>query len=113
MQSLFLSPPVALIVFLGLGYGLYRLGGQLSAPGKEHAGKRTPYTGGEDLPTPTSRLSYHSFFRLALLFGILHVAALVVSTLPANPNTRRMALLYLGAVGISVLVLTSDREQRR
>lgn len=108
VQNLILSPPVALILFLGLGYGLYRLGGRLAPEGGTHEARRRPYTGGEELPAPTRRLSYHAFFRLALMFGILHVAALVVSTLPASLVTRRTALFYLVGIGISVFVLSDE-----
>ena len=113
MLDLLLSPPVAIIVFLGLGYVLYRLGGRVAATGEESVEKRLPYTGGEELPPPERQLSYHAFFRLALMFGILHVAALVVSTLPGGVPTRRIALFYLVGVGISVYVLTDSGDERR
>lgn len=108
MDTLLLSPPIALGLFLLLAYGIYRLGGRLAATGDDYEGKFTPYTGGEDLPPPTSRLPYHAFFRLALMFAILHVAALVASTLPLGMLSHRTALLYLAGIGISVLVLTDE-----
>jgi NADH:ubiquinone oxidoreductase subunit 3 (subunit A) len=110
LTDLLLSPPVALILFLGVGYGLYRLGGRIAARSEESAEKRLPYTGGEELPPQARQLSYHAFFRLALMFGILHVAALVVSTLPARFPTRRTALFYLVGVGVSVFVLTDSGD---
>lgn len=111
MENFWTSPPVALIVFLALAYGLYRLGGALAAQGKHSVNKHLPYTGGEDpLPVP-SALTYHAFFRLALLFGILHVAALVLSTLPRFISSHRLALVYLVGVGISVFVLTGEEEE--
>ncbi len=111
MNNFWSSPPVALIVFLALAYGLYRLGGALAAKGTPSSNKSLPYTGGEDpLPAP-SVLTYHAFFRLALLFGILHVAALVLSTLPRYVLSHRLALVYLVGVGISVLVLTGEEEE--
>lgn len=112
MLDLLVSPPVAVVVFLGLGYVLYRLGGRVSAAGDESVEKRLPYTGGEELPPPERQLSYHAFFRLALMFGILHVAALVVSTLPGGIPTRRIALFYLVGIGVSVYVLTDSGDER-
>jgi NADH:ubiquinone oxidoreductase subunit 3 (subunit A) len=106
MENILLSPPVALCAFLALAYGLYRLGGRLGATGEEHPGKRQPYACGEDLPPPEGRLAYHAFFRLALMFGILHLAALVLSTLPPEVASHRVALAYLVGIGISVFVLT-------
>lgn len=111
MNNFWSSPPVALLVFLALAYGLYRLGGALAAKGEPSPNKNLPYTGGEaPLPAP-SMLTYHAFFRLALLFGILHVAALVLSTLPRDIPSHRLALVYLAGVGISVSVLTGEEEE--
>jgi len=111
MDNFWSSPPVALLVFLALAYGLYRLGGMLAAKGESSPSKNLPYTGGEDpLPVP-SVLTYHAFFRLALLFGILHVAAMVLSTLPRHTPSHRLALVYLAGVGISVFVLTGEEEE--
>jgi len=106
IESILLSPPVALCVFLALAYGLYRLGGMLAAPGEEHPGKRQPYACGEDLLPPRVQLAYHAFFRLALMFAILHLATLVVSTLPPGGASHRIAAAYLVGIGISVFVLT-------
>ncbi len=111
MDNFWSSPPTALLVFLALAYGLYRLGGALAAKGEHSVNKHLPYTGGEDpLPAPNI-LTYHAFFRLALLFGILHVAALVLSTLPRYIPSHRLALVYLVGVGISVFVLTGEEEE--
>ena len=106
IESILLSPPVALCVFLALACGLYRLGGALAAPGEEHPGKHQPYACGEDLLPPQAQLAYHAFFRLALMFAILHLATLVVSTLPPGGASHRIAVAYLVGIGISVFVLT-------
>jgi NADH:ubiquinone oxidoreductase subunit 3 (subunit A) len=106
MENLLLSPPVAMSVFLALAYGLYRLSGALSAPGQEHHGKHQPYACGEDLLPQKVQLTYRAFFWLALMFGILHLATLVVSTLPLGVTSHRIAVVYLVGIGISVLVLT-------
>ena len=55
---------------------------------------------------PRAQLTYHAFFQLALMFGILHLAALVISTLPAEAIPHRAATAYLIGTGISVFVLT-------
>jgi len=104
--SILLSPPVALCLFLALSYGLYRLGGAVAAQGEEHPGKHLPYACGEDLMPPKVQLTYHAFFRLALVFAVLHMATLVVSTLPPEGASHRIAVAYLAGIAISVLVLT-------
>ncbi|MDY6875377.1 MAG: hypothetical protein SWK90_04115 [Chloroflexota bacterium] len=106
IESILQSPPVALCIFLVLAYGLYRLGGALAAPGEEHPGKHQPYACGEDLLPPQAQLSYHAFFRLALMFAILHLATLVISTLPPGGISHRIAVAYLAGIAISVFVLT-------
>jgi NADH:ubiquinone oxidoreductase subunit 3 (subunit A) len=110
VHDVWLSPPVALAVFLLIAYGLYRLGGWLGATGETHPGKHQPYTGGEAPLPPPKHIGYHAFFKLALLFGILHMAALVLSTLPESVRSHRMAVIYLVGAGVSVFVLTGREE---
>ena len=111
MDNFWLSPPVAMAIFLCLVYGMYRLAGAFSAKGDSVPDKYLPYTGGErPMPLP-GIMAYHAFFRLALLFGLLHVATLVLSTLPRNVRSHRTALLYLFGIGISVYVLAGEEEE--
>lgn len=106
MHNLLLNPPITMGIFLLLAYGLYHLGGRIAAQGEEHPDKQAPYTGGEDMLPPSRQLSYQTFFHLALMFALLHIAALVLSTLSHNSDSHRLALLYIVGVGISVFVLT-------
>jgi NADH:ubiquinone oxidoreductase subunit 3 (subunit A) len=106
MRNFLLSPPVAIAVFLCVAYGLYRLSGAVAARDKDAPGKHQPYACGEDLAVPEAQLTYHAFFKLALMFGILHLATLVIATLPAGNGSRWLATVYLVGIGISVLVLT-------
>jgi NADH:ubiquinone oxidoreductase subunit 3 (subunit A) len=108
MRNLILSPPIAFALFCALAYGLYRLGGSLAARGQEAPGKRQPYACGEDILPPQAQLSYHAFFKLELMFGILHLATLVIATAPAGGFSRRLATLYLVGVGVSVYALTDE-----
>ena len=112
VDKLWLSPPVAFLVFLTLAYSVYHLGGQLAPhpQGEPSADKYLPYTGGEHPLPPPGILAYHAFFRLSLLFGILHVATLVLSTLPHNIRSHRTAMLYVAGIAISVFVLTGKEE---
>jgi NADH:ubiquinone oxidoreductase subunit 3 (subunit A) len=106
IESILLSPPVAGCIFLALAYGLYRLGGALAARGEAHPGKHQPYACGEDLLPAEAQLTYHAFFQLALMFSLLHLATLVVSTLPSGDESHRIAVAYLAGIVVSVLVLT-------
>ena len=106
MQDLLSRPPIVVFVFLALSFGLYQLGGKIGARSEDTPGKHQPYACGEDLALSQAQLSYHAFFKLALMFGILHLASMVIATLPASGTSRRFATLYLVGIGISVLVLT-------
>lgn len=110
LRDVLLSPPAAGCVFLVLAYGLYRLGGLLAAGGEEHADKHQPYACGEDLLPPEAQLTYQAFFQLALMFSLLHLATLVISTLPQGGTSRRVALVYLLGIVASVFVLMKDEE---
>ena len=110
IKDVLLSPPVATCIFLALVYGLYRLGGTLAAKGEEHPGKHQPYACGEDLLPPEAQLTYQAFFQLALMFSLLHLATLVISTLPQGGTSRRVALVYLLGIVASVFVLMKDEE---
>ena len=105
MSELLSSPPVAACVFLAMVGGLYWLGGRLAARGEPDPGKHQPYACGEELTPSDAQLAYHAFFRLALMFGILHLAALVLSTLPQTTSSYRLASVYLVGIGVSVFVL--------
>ena len=110
IKDVLLSPPVAGGIFLALVYTLYWLGGRLAAKGEAHPGKCQPYACGEDLLPPEAQLTYHDFFQLALMFAVLHLATVVVSTLPTSEASHRVALVYLFGIIVSVLVLTKVEE---
>ncbi len=104
-----ISPPVAFIVFfilVSLGY-IFLQG--YTAEGPDHKEKHLPYSGGQKIPPSEVRLSYESFFRIGLLFGITHVAVLVLATLPLNWSSQRIGLLYLIGVSISAVVLAQTK----
>ena len=101
--------PVALVavaIFIGVSGGLYWLGGRWAPRGKDSPGKYLPYACGEDLGVGDTRLSYQAFFHLALMFVVVHMAALVVATLPSEGEARVLATCYLLGVAVCVEVLT-------
>ncbi len=110
MRDILLSPPVVMLIYLGLGYGLYRLGRAWAAQGEDHPGKEEPYACGEDLRPGPIKLAYHSFFRLALMFSVLHLATLTVSTLPGRGVFQSVGLAYLIGIAICVFVLVEEGE---
>ena len=109
IQQALLSAPVAGLLFFALAYGIYWLSGRLSARGPEEPGKRQPYACGEDLLPPEGQTSYQAFFQLALMFGLLHLATVAISTLPQS-GAGATFLIYLGGIVVSVLVLTGGEQ---
>lgn len=88
-----------------LALGIYNLGKWIAAKGKDAPNKYLSYTGGEDLAAPQRNVRYDAFFRLALMFAILHVAGLVISTLPFASGYHLIALYFLFGIAVSVVVL--------
>jgi hypothetical protein len=64
------SPPILIIIFMVLGALLLLMGRVISAKGEYNRTKHLHYSCGEDLDAPHVQVSYHAFFRLALLFSI-------------------------------------------
>ena len=108
MDSFLLQPFMAFLFFLVLGFGIHYLAGQATTQEKPHRARHQTYTGGEEVPPPAGRVHYQSFFWMALLFSILHMAALVISTLPLNAMPPRLALFYLLGASASIFVLTEE-----
>jgi NADH:ubiquinone oxidoreductase subunit 3 (subunit A) len=104
------TPPVALALFLGVTLGLYGLAGRWAARGQDSAGKHLPYACGEDLSPERVKLSYHGFFRLALMFIIVHLATLVLAMLPGVQGARLPATLYRIGVWVCVDVLVRGED---
>ena len=111
MKSFLLSPPVAFLIFLGLLYLAYRVISKHSAQGSDHPDKHLPYSGGQNLPPIEVRLSYETYFRLGLLFGITHVAVLVLATFSSGKINVLSGFLYLIGFSISALVLVGEKPK--
>jgi len=55
------------------------------------------------------RLSYTTYFRLGLLFGVTHVAVIVLATFPMGIGNAGLGLVYLIGFSISALVLAQRK----
>ena len=99
-----LSPPVTFVIFLLLFYFLYLLCGLIAPKAARTGGKVTTYACGEDMPGVKIQFGYRLFIFIALFFTIMHVAALVVATLPRGPLVF-LGVFYLAMIVLSVLAL--------
>ncbi|MCL6451505.1 MAG: NADH-quinone oxidoreductase subunit A [Acetobacteraceae bacterium] len=92
--AILLLPPVAFGVFLALAC-LLLLWGRVMAPGRRPTPEKVePYACGEALSWGPLQLGYSQFFAVAVLFTVLHVAVLVVATMPGGPAAL-FAVAYL------------------
>ena len=85
-----LSLPVAFVLFTAIAGLLYLLGKRMAPKLNKAGGKLTTYACGEDIPGAKIQFGYRLFFFIALFFTIMHVAALMIATVPAgssNPSS--------------------------
>ncbi|MCD6356782.1 MAG: hypothetical protein J7L66_05785 [Anaerolineaceae bacterium] len=103
--TLWFSPPILFAIFILLGGLMLGVGKLISAKGTDNPAKFIHYSCGEDLDTPHLELNYHAFFRLAFLFGILHIITLVISTIPAKADIKILPVAYIFGAVVSMLIL--------
>lgn len=106
MIKILLSPPISFVIFLGVGLLLYVLGRAMAPRTNMTEAKGSPYACGEDVPMRKAQISYKLFFSLAIFFTVMHVAALVVATLPTGPIAA-LGILYLVIISLSVFALVT------
>ncbi|HTW91191.1 MAG TPA: hypothetical protein VMH22_05725 [bacterium] len=105
-MRILLSPPIVFVVSLGLGLLFYWLGRAMAPKTNMTPAKASSYACGEDAPMTKAQLSYRLFYSLAIFFTVLHVAALVVTTLPTGP-TAVFGLVYLAVIVLAVFALVT------
>ncbi len=106
------SPLILFFLFILIGYGIMFLCERNAAKGDDNPAKFTHYSCGEDLDVPHLELNYHAFFRLALLFGILHIVALTISIASAsNSDTKIFSVIYVGGALFSMVILLEHNEK--
>jgi NADH-quinone oxidoreductase subunit A len=99
-----ISPPVAFLVFLVIGYLIYVLGSRLAPKLKKQGGKLATYACGEDLPGVKLQFGYRLFFFIALFFTMMHVAALVIATIPGG-KVAFFGIIYILMIFLSIMAL--------
>lgn len=102
--NILLSPPAAFFLILAAVALVYLLGKRMAPKLSRTAGKLTSYACGEDVPGAKIQFGYRLFYFVALFFTIMHVAALVIATVPAG-KIALFAVFYLAVVFLSILAL--------
>lgn len=112
-KTIWFTPPILFISFIFLACLMMVLGKRIAAKGDENPEKFIHYSCGEDLDVQHLELDYHAFFRLALLFGILHIVALIISTtVSTNINTKFYSVMYVIGAAVSMLILLERDEDK-
>jgi len=106
MGQLLLYPPIAFLILLLIGYLIYKLSRAMGPKPNMVEGKLSTYACGEDIPGRKAQYSYH-LFHFAFFFTVLHVAALVIATVPSG-SIAMVGIVYLLIVLIAVVVLLTD-----
>src|SRR4030066_859113 len=100
------SPPVAFFFFLATAFALYGLGKKMGPKLTKVGGKLTTYACGENIPGVKIQFGYRLFFFIALFFTMMHVAALVIATVPSG-KIIFFAVFYLLMIFLSVMALVT------
>ncbi|MGD1008632.1 MAG: hypothetical protein ABR951_00610 [Candidatus Aminicenantales bacterium] len=104
--ELLLSPPIAFLLFLGAAFLLYGLGSKMGPKLTKVGGKLETYACGEDIPGVKIQFGYRLFFFVALFFTIMHVATLVIATVPSG-KIIFFAIFYLLMIFLSIMALVT------
>ncbi|MDO9027101.1 MAG: hypothetical protein Q7U87_04385 [bacterium] len=104
--NMILTPFVGFFAFLGITYLIYRMGDVMAPKLKDQGAKLSQYACGEDFPARKIQVGYKSFFYAALFFTMMHVAALVIATIPGGSLAYAMlGIVYLLMITLSVVAL--------
>jgi hypothetical protein len=106
-ENLWLAPPIVFLILLGATILLSALLTKVAfKPKTSPKGYNKAYACGEDIPSHMIQPDYSQFFPFAFYFTILHVVALMATTVPiGNVGTYAIAFVYVvgACVGLSVL----------
>ncbi len=97
------SPFVIFGVAVAIGYLLYFWSRTVAPASTGGVNKQMPYVGGEPAEAQAYQPGYQ-FFYVALFFTLVHVAALVLATMPSNVLPWG-AVGYLAVIFFAVMIL--------
>jgi NADH:ubiquinone oxidoreductase subunit 3 (subunit A) len=100
-----LAPPIAFLVFLALGLLLDYAGSRLAIERTEDGGFRTTYTGGEEWPEDATFKPEYRLYHVAIGFTVLHIAVLLVATMPIEADVLGLGGAVLGIVFVTFYAL--------
>lgn len=107
MEKIILSPPAAFIIILVVTILMSGLLSKLSfKTRKGEDASATSYSCGEEGLTPLIQPDYGQFFPFAFFFTILHVTALILTTVPVETlGSFSIAIIYLAGAMTALFIL--------
>jgi NADH:ubiquinone oxidoreductase subunit 3 (subunit A) len=106
MNKILLLPPLVFIILLVVGYVLSLSFTKLAFKGHTSAGKLEQYACGEDIPATNQRPDYSQFFPFAIFFTIMHVVALILTTMPKDYSSGYiLAAVFICSALVGLLIL--------
>jgi len=103
MNGIMLMPPMDFLLLLVVFTALALLVKRFSPRGVNAAGKGEPYACGQDVVTGRIQPSYSDFFPFAFFFTIMHVATLMLCTIPAG--ALWLAVPFLAIAFLAIIIL--------
>jgi NADH:ubiquinone oxidoreductase subunit 3 (subunit A) len=101
MDEILLSPPVALLINVGLVGILYGLGRMMAGPSRATPAKTSTYSSGEAPPAQAVAPGYRPYFVVALFFAMLHLGVLVLG----SGGITLISGVYLAGLMLALLAL--------
>jgi NADH:ubiquinone oxidoreductase subunit 3 (subunit A) len=104
--NILLTPLAGFVLFTGVAFLIYKLGDVMAPTLKDAGAKLEAYACGEPVPGQKWHVGYRLFFYAALFFTIMHVAALVIATIPGGSLAfALLGIIYLLMITLSIMAL--------
>ncbi|MEG1537014.1 MAG: hypothetical protein RR387_01865 [Clostridiales bacterium] len=104
LANILLSPPIAFLLLVALGFALSHAASGLAATGSGISDRKLEsYACGQRNVSHSVSPDYGEFFPYAFFFTIMHVLVLVIATAPKDVLT--LPLLYVGAGVLALSII--------
>jgi NADH:ubiquinone oxidoreductase subunit 3 (subunit A) len=104
--NILITPFIGFGIFALAAFLLYKLGDLMAPKLKDEGAKLCQYACGEPFPGKKLQVGYRQFFYAALFFTMMHVAALVIATIPGgSPAFAILGIFYLLMIWFSIIAL--------
>lgn len=109
--TLLFTPLFVFLIFLAISAMIYWFGGALSLKTKKQsAAKLSTYACGEEFEGGKVQQSF-TLFHVAFIFTIIHIAALIIATIPSGDNAL-FGLIFMASIAVSAIALITKGGAR-